>query len=104
MCNFAGACDPATNARTADAIKDLTNLVDFAPQGMNTFAYGTPASLGTVCEGGVVAALYDCNARSSLYAATVLDTRNFGKLVFIGDYFHGQKLHRKMNILTSRYM
>jgi hypothetical protein len=104
VCNFAGACDPATNAPTTAAKLDLTNLVGIAPQGMNTFAYGTPASLGTVCEEGVVAALYDCNARSSLYAATVLDTRNFGKLFFFGDYFHGQKLHRKMNILTSRYM
>ena len=100
MCNFAGACDPATNAPWP-TIADLTNLVGFAPQGMSTFAQGTPASLGTVCEGGVVAALYDCNARSSLYAATVLDARSFSKFL---RQFSRSEIAQKMDILTSRYM
>jgi hypothetical protein len=103
VCNFAGACDPATNAHTAAAQRDLRNLLigGIAPQGMNTFAYGTPASLGTVCEGGVVAALYDCNARSSLYAATVLDARSFSKFL---RQFSRSEIAQKMDILTSRYM
>ena len=59
---------------------------------MNRFAYGTPARLGTVCEGGAVATLYDCKARSSLYAATVLDGANMGGMFYCR--FQSQKLHR----------
>ena len=71
MCNFAGACDPLTNAHTPAATADLTNLVGIAPQNIDALAYGTK-NVGTVCEDGVVATLYDCNARTSLYAATVI--------------------------------
>jgi hypothetical protein len=75
VCNFAGACTPGTTTHTTTASNDPTNLAGIAPRGLDMLAYGTQ-NLGTVCEGGVVAALYDCNARTSLYAATVIDGPN----------------------------
>ncbi len=63
---------------------------------MNRFAYGTPARLGTVCEGGTVATLYDCNARTSLYAATVLDGANMGGM-FYGRFQGHAEIAQKQN-------
>ena len=72
VCNFAGACQPGTATRTSAAAADPTNLVGIAPDGIDDMAYGTK-NLGKVCEDGIVAALYDCNARTSLYSATRID-------------------------------
>ena len=73
VCNFAGACDfqnvPLIPKQPAPY--DTKNLPGFAPTGIDKFALDGPR-VGTVCEKGTVATLFDCNAHISLYAATVI--------------------------------
>ena len=76
-CMFVGGCDAKGSAdpKTVNNLK----LDGFAPDGIDQFAYlkvigkTLAPNLGWVCEGGLVAILYDCNARIPLYAATVIE-------------------------------
>ena len=73
-CMFVGGCDP-TGQPLADSAKN-PRVDCFAPNGIDQFAYQKvigKTNLGWVCEGGLVAILYDCNARIPLYAATVIE-------------------------------
>lgn len=81
MCNFAGACDLNTGAKTAAAKKDLTNLDGIAPKDMDQFAIGTPNSVGIRYVKEALLLLYDCDARIPLYAATVIEGANAGGML-----------------------
>ena len=83
MCNFAGACDISTDTPTSAAASSPRTLTGFAPQNVEGFAYdkGGATSVGTLCEKGTVAVLYDCNGRVPLYAATVLDGGKAGGML-----------------------
>ena len=74
-CMFVGGCDP-TGQPLADSVKN-PRLDGFAPTGIDQSAYvkvsGKSPNLGWVCEGGLLAILYDCNGRIPLYAATVIE-------------------------------
>ena len=72
-CNFAGACHPGTNVVSQAAKADLHNLNGIAPDGLHVLALGPARSVGAICERGIVAVLYDCNALSAVYAATVIN-------------------------------
>ncbi|XP_028414851.1 uncharacterized protein LOC114537934 [Dendronephthya gigantea] len=78
-CNFAGGCDLRTNVVLPHARADPQSLNGIAPKGLDCLALGPATSVGTICEGGTVAVLYDCNARSALYAASMINGANFKK-------------------------
>ncbi len=78
VCNFAGACNK-DNIRLTKNDEILKTLKNYAPQGVEGFKYNRPLQDNfpvTICEGGTVGILYDCNGRIPLYAATVISGTN----------------------------
>ena len=77
VCNFAGACD-----KDGDPVlmqeSDFDLLEGFTPKGVEAFKYGDTV---TICEGGTVGILFDCDGHIPLYAATVIDGKNLNGML-----------------------
>lgn len=80
-CNFLGACD-SRNMPVSGLDDELTG---YAPNGIEQFQYSTtknPPNLASLCEGGFISILFDCNAKIALYAATVITVEDFKRAGF----------------------